>query len=152
MGTMGWTVKAQVHKTSKRREHRRGSNRGLDFLRQLVRLKIGNAAKPGVFNLYAPVAQLNRVSGFYPVCWGFESLLGYQCTNTSLAQQDRVTGYEPVGREFESLNSYQSQNCHHGEFVWLVLITSPSFRVTRGLTQVRFRCIYRAFAPLTYNG
>lgn len=26
----------------------------------------------------APVAQLNRASGFYPVCRGFESLLGYQ--------------------------------------------------------------------------
>ena len=30
------------------------------------------------FSRYAPVAQLDRASGFYPVCREFESLLGCQ--------------------------------------------------------------------------
>lgn len=62
--TMGWTAKAQVHKTSKRREHRRTQTGVWIFLPQLVRLKIGNAAKPGVFNLYVPVAQMEQSIGF----------------------------------------------------------------------------------------
>ena len=39
--------------------------------------------------LYAPVAQLNRASGFYPVCRGFESLLAYQQLNRTVAQYVR---------------------------------------------------------------
>ena len=61
-GTMGQGI-AQVHKYTQWREHR-PINRGLDFLRQLVRLKIGNAAKPGVFDLYVLVAQMEQSIGF----------------------------------------------------------------------------------------
>ena len=61
---MGWTAKAQVHKNVQTARTPSDSNRGLDFLRQLVRLKIGNAAKPGVFNLYVLVAQMEESIGF----------------------------------------------------------------------------------------
>ena len=57
-------------------------------------------------SLFAPVAQLDRASGFYPVCREFESLLGCHLY-IALAQLDRVPGYEPVGRGFESLRARQ---------------------------------------------
>lgn len=69
--------------------------RGLDFLPQLVRLKIGNAAKPGVFNLYVPVAQWieHRISN--PLVRGSSP---FGDTIYGFSSMERVSGYEPLDR------------------------------------------------------
>ena len=76
------------------------------------------------FTRYAPIAQLDRVSGYEPEGRGFESCLAHHISQIRLwwakfsktrkcearapvAQLDRVSGYEPEGRGFESLLACQ---------------------------------------------
>ena len=74
----------------------------------------GYSSSPANFS--APVAQLDRVSGYEPEGRGFESCLAHQISalvrsnligvqyvkRAPVAQLDRVSGYEPEGRGFES--------------------------------------------------
>ena len=59
---------------------------------------------------YAPLAQLDRASGYGPEgLYELAELTDYVCfVCAPLAQLDRASGYGPEGREFESLTAYQN--------------------------------------------
>ena len=83
----------------------------------------GYSSSPANFS--APVAQLDRVSGYEPEGRGFESCLAHQISalvrsnligvqyvkRAPVAQLDRVSGYEPEGRGFESCLAHHRTIC-----------------------------------------
>ena len=93
--TMGWTIKAQVHKTSKRREHRRNEQgsgffyRSQSDLKQETRLNLKCSTKcprssDGIeHRISNPLARGS--SPFGDTIYGFSSM-------------ERVSGYEPLDR------------------------------------------------------
>lgn len=100
--TMGWTAKAQVHKTSKRREYRRAQTgtRFLEFkvtatLKQFIGFKQGNAASPEYSTYMSP--QLNGREQWIsnPLVRG-SSPFGDTIYGFSL--MERVAAYEAVDR------------------------------------------------------
>ena len=67
-----------------------------------------------------------------------------------IAQLDRVTGYEPVGRGFESLSAYHMSTLTLIELAWTFFIIILDFTLKRG-KNATFREITRKVAFLHYS-
>ena len=120
-GTMGWTVKAQVHKTSKRREHRRTQTGVWIFygsqsdLKQETPLNLEYSiylcprSSDGIeHRISNPLARGS--SPFGDTIYGFSSM-------------ERVSGYEPLDRGSTPLIR---TSCKGNMLLWLIQTQSES--------------------------
>ena len=98
------------------------------FSREFPKKRLTEPGRPTIpLSRDAAVAQLDRATGYEPVCREFESLRAHQQENfphfhASCARSS--AGYEPVGREFESLQPHQN-------FEGLMMNNHESFFRTR---------------------